>query len=105
MTSKREQRAAVRELVLGRGVECHTTLPDGSVVKGVIYDCADGGVRISTSATSLRVGMNVDLMFVFPTDEKVGYRATVIHVSEAFEYFGVRFDSDPIPIEVHPPTD
>jgi len=105
MTSASERRAAARELVLARGVECQTTLPDGSVSMGAIYDCSLGGVRVTTTTNGMRVGENVNIMFVFPTGEKVGYRATVIHVNEALGFFGVRFDSDPIPVEVHPPTD
>ena len=105
MTSENERRAADRELVLARGVECHTTLPDGSVITGVIRDCSSGGVRIHAATATMCVGTNVDLMFVFPTGEKVRYRATVIHVSEALGFFGVQFDSDPIPVEVHRPTE
>ncbi len=105
MTSERERRTTDREQVLARGVECHTTLPDGSVISGVIYDCSVGGARINTAAPGMRVGTRVDLMFVFPTGEKVRYRATVTHVNEELGFFGVRFDSDPIPVEVHPLTD
>jgi len=86
-------------------VECHTTLPDGTVVIGAIHDSSVGGVRIAAPCSNLSVGTKVELLFIFPTREKVAYAATIIHVSVDSECFGVRFDSDPIPIEVHPPME
>jgi len=105
MKPEEERRDAERELVLARGVECHATLPDGNVLDGVIYDCSVGGVRINAAIQHVSVGMEIDILFVFPTQEKVQYRATVIHINEQLGYYGVQFNSDPIPIEVHRPTD
>ena len=105
MTSPNERRTTPRELVLANGVECHTTLPGGAIVIGAIHDSSVGGVRIDAPCPGLAVDTNVELLFVFPTGEKVAYKATVVHVNVEFGCFGVRFDSDPIPIEVHPPME
>jgi hypothetical protein len=40
-------------------------------------------------------------VFVFLSDEKVGYSAVVRHVDSQRASFGVEFTSEPEPIEVH----
>ena len=101
--SSTERRKWIRELTLANGVICRTTLPDGSVVTGRISNCSDGGVMVSGETVGVRPNESVGLLFVFPSGEQVRYEATVQHVNVERGFFGARFDSDPIPVEVHRP--
>jgi len=95
-----ERRQSERLTTKANGVLCHTTFPDGKSVTGLIHNCSEGGARISGSVPRSQIDARVELLFLFPTDERVRYRATVRWVDNRQGLFGVRFDSEPIPVRV-----
>ena len=92
--SQVERRAWEREPTEFLGVMCETSFDDGVRVRGLVTDCSMTGARIGAPLPDGRLGARADLLFLFETNEKVRYHATVIHVDDQRGYFGVRFDSD-----------
>ena len=95
-----ERRSTPRQQTSDNQVRCRTELPDGTVLEGLVADISLGGARISGATAGARVGDEVRLVFVFLSDEKVGYRAVVKHVAPETASFGVAFTSDAEPIDV-----
>jgi hypothetical protein len=95
-----EQRRTPRQQALDNQVHCRAELPDGTVLDGLVADVSLGGARITGATAGVRVGDAVQLVFVFLSDEKVGYRAVVRHVGSEGASFGVEFTSEPEPIDV-----
>ena len=95
-----ERRRTPRQETAANQVRCRTELPDGTVLDGLVADISLGGARISGATTGVRAGDEVRLVFIFLSDEEVGYRAVVRHVASERASFGVEFTSDPEPIDV-----
>lgn len=95
-----ERRRTPRQKTTENQVRCRAELPDGSVLEGLVADVSLGGARISGATTGVRVGHEVRLVFLFLSDEEVGYRALVRHVDSRSRSFGVAFTSEPEPIDV-----
>ncbi len=96
-----ERRRLTRENTLDKEVRCRTLLPDGTVLEGMVEDVSLGGTRISGATKGLRSGDEVRLVFVFLSDEKVGYQGVVRYIDLKRQSYGVEFTSQPQPIEVH----
>lgn len=97
----RERRRFLREGTADRDVRCRTERGDGTALEGLVVDVSLGGARIHGSAAGLHVGDAVRLVFHFLTGETVAYEGVVLHISTTENYFGVAFNSEPQPIEVH----
>ncbi len=98
-----EQRRTPREGTADKDVRTRATLADGSVLEGIVEDISLGGAKISGATAGLNTGEEIQLVFLFPSNERVGYRCQVRHVDPAGGFFGVEFRSEPQPIEVRDP--
>lgn len=98
-----ERRQWERVTTKANGVLCRTTFPNGKSMTGLIHNCSQGGARISGSVSRDHINARVELLFLFRTDEQVRYRATVRWVDNRQGVYGVRFDSEPIPVRVLDP--
>ncbi len=96
-----ERRRLIREITLDNEVRCRTLLPNGTILEGMVEDVSLGGTKICGATKGLRVGDDVHLVFVFLSDEKVGYHGVVRHIDLKRQSYGVEFTSEPQPIEVH----
>lgn len=96
-----ERRLSNRDVTKHFGVQCEVKLQDGTTLYGVVADCSEGGLRVLGDAQKLRIGDEVEMIFLYPSGEKVGHRGSVQHLAHDGSGYGVRFDSDPIPIIVH----
>ncbi len=99
-----EKRRTERHGVAGFDVKCRTLLGDGHTILGTVIDSSEGGARIGAPVDQISVGDQVQVVFLYPSGEQVAHHATVCHAAAGGREFGVRFDSDPIPIVVHPQT-
>ncbi len=96
-----EKRRTERQDVVGFDVQCRAILGDGRTILGTVIDSSEGGARIRAEADGIGVGDQVQVVFLYPSGEQVGHRGTVCHIAPEGNEFGVRFDSDPVPIVVH----
>ncbi|MCH8150556.1 MAG: PilZ domain-containing protein [Planctomycetes bacterium] len=99
-----EKRRSERHGVAGFDVKCRTLLGDGRAILGTVIDSSEGGARIEGPAKGIDVSDQVQVVFLYPSGEQVAHHATVCHIATEGNEFGVRFDSDPIPIIVHSQT-
>jgi hypothetical protein len=95
-----ERRRTKRQNTTDHEVRCLTELKDGTVLEGKVTDCSPYGARITGPTSGLVADDRVKLTFVFRTEEEVGYECRVVHVASDGVYFGVEFESGPIPIVV-----
>ncbi|MHC4698683.1 MAG: PilZ domain-containing protein, partial [Planctomycetota bacterium] len=86
-----------------REVRCRVGLPDGTILEGIVENISQGGAGISGPTTGLSVGDEINLVFVFLTDEEVAYRGIVRRIDPGGRFFGLQFTSDPQPIKVNEP--
>ena len=96
-----EKRQTVRQGVAAFDVQCRAIFDDGRTILGTVIDSSEGGVRIRGQVEGISVADQVQVVFLYPSGEQVGHHGTVCHTVPEGKEFGVRFDSDPIPIEVH----
>ncbi|MGD2107939.1 MAG: PilZ domain-containing protein [Phycisphaerae bacterium] len=95
-----ERRREQRQVTTDHEVRCLTELPDGTVLEGTVADYSKSGARVAGPTRGIRIGESARLTFVFPTQERVGYECSVIHVAPDGDAFGVAFSSGPTPIKV-----
>ena len=96
-----EQRQTPREGTIANEVRTLAELPGGTILEGCVADVSLGGARVQGPAVRLRVGDGIRLVFVFTSDERVAYDCEVRHVDPAGKFFGVKFRSEPKPINVN----
>lgn len=96
-----DKRQTERQGVAGFDVQCRTLLGDGRTILGTVVDSSEGGARVRGPSEGIGVGEHVQVVFLYPSGEQVAHHATVCHTAPEGNEFGVRFDSDPIPIVVH----
>lgn len=96
-----EKRRTERQTVAGFDVQCRAIFGDGRTILGTVIDSSEGGARIRGLAEGIGVDDPVQVVFLYPSGEQVGHHGTVCHTVPEGKEFGVRFDSDPIPIVVH----
>ena len=96
-----DQRSTLRDITRTFGVRCLTTLVSGAVLEGLVADCSESGARIVGDTMGARVGDEAEIVFLFLSGEKVGYRCSIRHVDPEQGTIGVMYTSDPIPIKVH----
>lgn len=101
---KLERRFWDRDVTLANQVQCRITFADGTTLVGLVTDCCEAGARIGGIIPAQQIGAPVTLLFTFLSGEAVQYRASVIHVDTESSSFGVRYDSEPEPVKVYPPT-
>jgi len=96
-----EQRRAERDGTELCSVTTFVELADGTRLEGVAKDLSDGGMGIAGPTDGLNVGDEVDLILVVLEDQKVRYRAEIMHIDHMNQFFGLRFRSPPEPVEEH----
>jgi hypothetical protein len=94
-----EQRKAERDGTEGVQITTFVELSDGTKLEGVAKDISDGGMGIAGPTDGLNVGETVDLILVVLEDQKVHYRAEIMHIDRTDDFYGVQFRSSPQPVE------
>lgn len=97
-----ERRRTERQGVAGFDVRCRVLLSDGRTILGTVIDVSDGGSRLRAQTDGIVAGDEIQVVFLYRTGEQVSHRCTICHVAPGNNEFGVRFDSKPFPIVVHP---
>ncbi len=91
----KEKRKFPREQVLANDAQAFVQLPDGRELHGKVHDVSEGGARIDGETTGLSQGDQVDIIFLFPSGEKVKHNCQIRHVDSAGKYFGIEYHGLP----------
>ena len=88
----KEQRGSPRHTTLEMAVLVRAVHSDTIVLGGSIRDLSETGARIVGDTRGLRVGQEINVLFLMPLNRRITYPAIVKHI-EPDESYGVQFMS------------